>query len=603
LEGTLVRTTTQIIKNHLLENESMGASRLFLIPEHKAAVLTALAVAFIFLLPSIIIPIIEDASYQPLVVKGVDARTVDEVLYAQYLREVTDGNFPQSNVYEEKQEFHISFIGAPVPSYVLGYLTFITGSIKNTYIFSYAFFTFLSTILTYALLFLLIKNKGLSTFGAALLFFSPTYMLKFMSDKITQPISYFSRFFPVLFNYPLFILTLVFLALLIIKRKWVYAVLSGVTGGLLFYTYFYYWTYYSVFIALLTLFYIIKKEKDNALKLFSSGFITLLIGLPLILNTLTFQTSTQDVVTRHITDLGRTVNIPMTLFLLIVLTATLSFMSPQKKSKRPFILALFTAALVVMNIQLILGFTVSPRHWITTTIWPITVIAAIIILNGVYKKIVMREVTHSIVVAGTLFLLLFGAVWQVTFTTNMSDTFHLPKEHTELYNWLNDNTQNDDVLATIDSEMILLLPVYTHMNNYVPNGITEATPLAENIQRRLTVHKLLNNTDFIFLDNSCAVKELLKDNFESKKDGVYNYEQVEEAYAHLLTFHIASKKVSNGCDVKPEIKESIVKAYNALPKETLTNSFRMDYLLVDGNAELEYEEVYRNEKFAVYKVA
>ena len=82
---------------------------------------------------------------------------------------------------------------------------------QEAYIFSYFFFTAISSLLIYILSYLLTKNKTLSLIAPPLLFFSPTYMLKFFNNQIVQPISYFSRFYPVLVDFPIFAVTLLYL--------------------------------------------------------------------------------------------------------------------------------------------------------------------------------------------------------------------------------------------------------------------------------------------------------------------------------------------------------------------------------------------------------
>src|SRR3989344_5451978 len=238
--------------------------------EHKSAFILALVIGIIFILPHTLMPILSGNDYSPLVVKGVDARTVDEVLYAQYLREVMDGHFiAASNVYEQKQVQTFSHIGAPFPSFVLGMIAKLIG-IEYTYYLSLFMFTALSSLLIYALAYKLTQNRLVALMTPGLLFFSPTYMIKFFIDNITQPISYFSRFYPVLFDFPVFAAALIFVILMVENKDIKYVMLSGFFGGLLFYTYFYYWTYYGVFLAILAL--VFFKKKENMFRIISSGF-------------------------------------------------------------------------------------------------------------------------------------------------------------------------------------------------------------------------------------------------------------------------------------------------------------------------------------------
>ena len=262
-----------------------------------------------------------------------------------------------------------------------------------------------------------------------------------------------------------------------------------------------------------------------------------------------------------------------------------------------------------MNIQLILGFTVSPRHWLTTTIWPCLIIAGSYIANILITRF-WRDYFYKVLQSVVVILLIFGATWQSVFAVTMADEFTIPEPQSELYTWLNQNTNNDDVVATLNSELILLLPVYTHNNNFIPNAITESTSVAENIERRLIVYKLLNaeTKDFIFLSSTCAIKTLWKDEFEKIKGAQYRYDLFEPAVSHLLTFHIASETIADGCNVKQNVRDSINQLYNTLPNKS--TKYRMDYVVISDvekeitkqNPEIKGTVVFENEEFKVVKV-
>jgi len=573
--------------------------------EHKSAFILALVIGIIFILPHTLMPILSGNDYSPLVVKGVDARTVDEVLYAQYLREVMDGHFiAASNVYEQKQVQTFSHIGAPFPSFVLGMIAKLIG-IEYTYYLSLFMFTALSSLLIYALAYKLTQNRIVALMTPGLLFFSPTYMIKFFTDNITQPISYFSRFYPVLFDFPVLAAALLMLLIAIEKKSWICAMITGIIGGLLFYTYFYYWTFYGVFLIIIFMTHI--KNRKTAMMIAASAIITLLIGLPFLIAFLQ-GSSTQDIITRHITDAGRTINIPITLLLIGTLIAlTMTKRLREEKQDNSFINALIISSIIIMNIQLIVGFTVSPRHWLTTTIWPILILAGAYIIHQLLTKF-WRDEFYSAIKGVIVIFLIFGAVWQSTYAFTMAPAYTLSESHQELFQWLNKNTQNDDVVAALNSELILLVPVYTHNNNYIPNAITESTSLKENIERRLHVYKILNTApdQFVFLEDACAIKTLWKNEFENVKGAQYRYDLFEPALSHLLTFHIASEVIADECQVKANVKESVISLYNTLPRAP---KYRMDYVIVSSvekdvlNADIKNigTVVFENEQFKVIK--
>ena len=222
--------------------------------EHRYGILVAFLVGFIFFLPHLLMPIFqqEDVTYTPLVVRDVGGRAIDEKLYLGYVHEVMEGHIiPRSTVWEWQDQAILSHPG-PIPAIVLGAIGIALGGLKQTYIISFFIFPFLGSLLVYGIAFRLTSNKRISAMAAPLLYFPVTYIKVFLTSNITSPMGYFSRFYPVLFNFIIFALALLFLLLLLQKKEWKYVFLSGITGGLLFFTYFYYWTYYLILVSIIS---------------------------------------------------------------------------------------------------------------------------------------------------------------------------------------------------------------------------------------------------------------------------------------------------------------------------------------------------------------
>lgn len=601
------------------------------VKEHWAALAVSLLIGLIFLLPHLLIPLLQDDSknYSPLVVKGVDARSVDEVFYAAYVQEASEGHLiPRSNILEWKDTAVLSHAGAPFPSLLLGMMSLVLGGVVNTYIFSYFFFTAISSLLMYVISYSLTKNKILSLVAPPLLFFSPTYLLKFFSDQIVQPISYFSRFYPVLVDFPIFAVTLLAVLWLLREKKWKAALLSGILGGLLFYTYFYYWTFYITFMGLLLAMVIFRKNFVLSKKIMVSGLVTIVIGVTFFLNSINTIANQAEILRRLNATFTRTPDWPITLFLLsiVIMLVYAALYTANKRSEDRtnkeknethfyFLLILVLAGIVTMNVQVIMGYTINPRHWLTTSIWPILVLVGIYLLHFIEETNLERENLKKIIKKSSFIficlLISFGLIWQVTFSYNTYPAYTLSTPQVELFGWLNDNTTKDEVVLSLSSEMILLVPVYTHNNNFVPNAVVEPIPISEIITRRLIAYKIIGIPEekIIFLDKPCAFSELMS--FERAKEGEYNYSLFEEGFSHLLTFEGSFS--SKGCTIPTPFKEGVQKTYAALPEEwgQLTQRYVVDYVIlgpyeksISSHREIEKHAgiVYRNAEFTVYKI-
>jgi len=475
----------------------------------------------------------------------------------------------------------------------------------------------------YALSYMLTKNKTLSLIAPPLLFFSPTYLLKFFSDQIVQPISYFSRFYPVLVDFPIFAATLLAVLFLLKNKGWKFAILSGILGGLLFYTYFYYWTFYIVFIGLLLATTLIRKDFTLSKKLTVSGLLTMAIGATFFLNSISTIANQAEILRRLNAILGRSLDWPITLFLfgIVILLIYINHWAKENVAKGEktadyFLPALILAGIIVMNVQVIMGYTINPRHWLTTAIWPTLVLSGIYILNFMEGTAFVERKNLEKIIRKSSFIFIcllisFGIIWQVTFSYNTYSVYVLPSSQLELFEWLNHNTAKDEVVLTLSSEMILLVPVYTHNNNFVPNAVVEPIPISEIIARRLVAYKILGASEqnIIFLNNACAFSEMMS--FERAKDGKYNYSLFEEAFSHLLTFE-GSFPRSKGCAIPKEFKEGVFKAYAALPEdwEALVQKYQVDYIVVGPyekeiigpNLEEHAAQKYKNAEYIVYEI-
>jgi len=353
--------------------------------------------------------------------------------------------------------------------------------------------------------------------------------------------------------------------------------------------------------------------------------VTVKIGITFFLNSINTIANQAEILHRLNATFTRVPDWPITLFLLsvvIMLLYTAYKRSEDRTNKEKnethfyFLLILVLAGIVTMNVQVIIGYTINPRHWLTTSIWPILVLSGIYLLHfteeTIFKKENLKKIIRKTSFIIVCLLISFGIIWQVTFSDNTHSVYTLSGPQVELFAWLNSNTAKDEVVLSLSSEMILLVPVYTHNNNFVPNAVVEPIPIPEIIARRLIAYKIMGipEEEIIFLDNPCAFSELMS--FERAKDRRYNSSLFEAAFSHLLTFE-ASFSRSNGCTIPTEFKEGVLKTYAHLPEDwgQLTKRYVVDYVIVSpyeksislpGELENHARVVYRNAEFTVYKI-
>ena len=575
----------------------MGITKL--ISEHRYGIAIAFLIGFIFLLPHLLMPLLqqEGVNYTPLVVRDVGGRAVDEKLYLGYVHEVIEGHIiPRSTAWEWQDKAILSHPG-PVPAIILGAMGLALGGIKQTYIISFFIFPFLGSLLIYCIAFRLTANKRISCAAAPLLYFPMTYIKLFLTTDTTSPMGYFSRFYPVLFNFIIFALALLFLLLLLQKKEWKYAFLSGIFGGLLFFTYFYYWSYYvivvCIFSAVAVLFLRKKVDLRKILVFFTIVIFFWTIYFLLFAHHNVSEKS--DMLLRYTgAKLTHAPNYVYSMLLLIIIISYVYFIyhhyfRSQQKEELPwenflFLLTLLISSFFIVNIQVVTGFTLLQRQWIHAVIWPVLILTGIYTLSFWLPKIKRKRVAWEKIIPliVTLFLLFFGLVWHISFAATMFPYYSLPDYQEKTFTWLNKNTQPDEVVLSLSSDMILLIPVHTSNQNFIPSARGEPIPISEIVMRRLIANKLLNVSadKFVFLDNPCATNEaIVQQNLKEGKTE-FNYSRFEETNSHLITFEAFFANA--GCSVPPEFKEKIKATYQDLPTEVdeLTSVFKVDYIII-----------------------
>ena len=580
------------------------------IQEHKYAVITALIIGLIFLLPHIYIYLLlsgENKEYYPITVKQIETKTFDESHYAGYVKDVSDGHIiPRTQITEWKNSSRFSSTN-PLPATILGIFNSFLG-IKMTIILSSFILPIILFSLFYLFAHLITKNKIMSIFISVFLFFPPNYLYIAYQNNITQKISYFSRFYAVSFNFIIFSLALILLYQTIKKEKYSLAIITGIIAGLLFYTYFYYWTFYSALIGIMITFFIIRKDKKNIKKISLILFAIIITIIPFFKNIMAYAPNKNEMLLRNGAIFTHLPYKPELTFLLCIILGYMIYKKSWKVQEGIFIMSLLITSIVTLNIQVLIGYKVLPLHYIKTAIYPI------ILLTGAYLyslRPISKWRINYLILGGTIFLLFFALFWQIAYSNNMYHYYTLSKDKEQVLKWLNQNTKTDDVILTIDPEMIQLIPIYTHNNNYIPNAITDIVPLKEIIDRRLTAYHILSITinNFDFLDNPCNFVKILNQPLNEKKKTIFNESAYRLAFSTRFTFsYIFTQK----CQIPEETKKAIYEKYDSFSKNKneLFSRYHFNYILItpfdkkiiQTDHLSDSKKIYENENYIIYKI-
>lgn len=322
---------------------------------------------------------------------------------------------------------------------------------------------------------------------------------------------YFARF-----DYPLLVFPLLLLAITALWSFWHKptrrrAILSGLTTGALFYSYFHYWVYLVVVIGLLFIYTIFTAYTDHAsnksrIKNFLLLLGTLLLAAaPYFINYLKFsQTeSAHDYALRLGIAEGRepalaALGFDYLVYLGLALIAILAY-GQRARLKAALIVSFMVAAPVVWNIQLVTGFVPAPNNW-ERTVSPFLFISVFIILYDLTTRLINTRPRAKKVVGAILFVLALAVIAKKV--VNIQNIYQVPEtriinnysfygELTDSWLWINKNLPREPKILSNSFLTSLYLNSYTSSRPFLPLGNLTSQPTHKLEERFLEANKFL----------------------------------------------------------------------------------------------------------------
>lgn len=526
---------------------------------HIIAIVFSIAVGMIYGMPHIILFSAaqeQGLRYHPVVVNEDEALFTGPKAHAAEMGEIIVGDFNVAE-YKDTRLYVLPFL-SPL---IMGNLARLTGSIERAFIAGDFLFPPIIFLLFYTFLLILLNletgfpsilgnpvsklRRLLSLFGATLFIFIPQLLLAF--PPLTRYLQatiltlaakgsslYFSRVEDPQLTLPLYLATLIFFLLIFKGRKEKRIIAAaGIAYGLLFYSYFYFWTYTTVGMALgITLTW--RRMRAVSLRLIAATALGLLISIPHWINAYGILRLPQypDLFARHGPEIGRTLalqSLPVfAYFLHAALAGALWFLF--RKTQRGIVLFFISFLMpiyAVYNMQIATGFNVQPDHWFKPAL-PIVNAALLTALFAAGKRYadritvrmlaipwiftaafllfkimrteatLVRQVSLALLVISTLIFLWIGMArryaWlrekrvfsvlaalaiallfvkaiavQQTFVARNAPKT-IPPEEFASYQWLTRHTPAYSVIATPSFTTNARLQLYTQNRLFLPNG-------------------------------------------------------------------------------------------------------------------------------------
>ena len=557
-------------------------------------VIISLLVGLIFSIPNLV-PFITAINHHDIIFTPFNGG--DENLYASQIKQILDKKYYSLSP-------HLPWFGP----FVFAGLVKIIGSIDLTFIFTDFFLPIIIFLLLYQLVFLITKHfSGSVLAGLSTLFlyhlttkFPPLNLNQLQNfwETLTLSTPYFfnfNRLIPPQFTFIIFILFLINLYQSIIRSKKIFPILTGLLAGLLAYNYFFEW---SAALVILGLSFIFFRSRRVGLAL----IIALIISTPYLYQALFLSSVDTQIMFGRIN--GRFFE-PLTTLRYLIFSLFIFFFSPKKL--KLFLLSLALAPVLLMNQQLITGFTIHPGHWPYGVFEPLAPLIVLIILSTTFKSWFKDNYKTGLLVIP---ILIYALVNQFKITFEWQSLNYLKPEDVKLFNWLEGQSPSGVVL-TLDKRLNRYLAVYSPQDLYLPYGSYS----------RLTIDQLwqkINLAFFIYRFSPAAITQTLSSTqFVGQMfDQAYNYHKLSNLNGLIFPDQVKAQILSSdpvltlGTRYLPDnLKQLSLEKTLSLTKDNLCD-FALDYVILgelENNLSAQVDQsifslIYQNPQFQVFKL-
>jgi len=545
---------------------------LIILKKHYLILILALIVGSLTLLP------------QFFVVKalGVDFKGVyrmvsnDEPYYLTRAQEIKDGHSFLANTYltEHKNSAPSQFW---LPDYLLAKPLSILGiNVFHGYLFYDFFLTFILTVLTYVVVYLLTNSKFYALITATIL-----HLGLFLEEFNRSPSPQFNFIFWLL----LFILLLKYLD----RPKNIFIIILGsINLGLLFYLYPYYWMFYLTFIGIFIILNLLKDKRFNFLPYLYMIIGALVIGLPYFIsvyNNLRDITYNDSLARIGMIETHFPSGIKIVFLSFIIIFLTWIFYKKKIISLNTpviFLLSANIAVAIATNQHIITGKNLEfSSHFLMISEFCF-IFLAVYLWQALFKFFKIKY--HLLI---KIFIVLIVALISGFNTYNVlinqacfSPLDYYQQNYAPIFDWLNKNTEKDQVVFA-NREISGLIPIYTS-NNVFHCGLTVLSSMTnQEIWQRFIINNYWENFDEEF------IKKNERGLFGTKYISAYNHNLSKNKLRKI--FFLPSKeyiRISN-----EEVNQIIALARQMQSQnfKDLLDDYQVDYLVLDKNIDINWK--------------
>lgn len=404
----------------------------------------------------------------------------DEDIYAAQINEVFEGKLFSGDAfsYETRNNFPIF---ASLAQLILGLAARLIHSVSLVFILSDFIFPAILFILFLRFVYSLTRQywpaavTALSTLFLYQLINKIPPVTRDLAQNLWQALTFkepifffFNRLPPPQFTYIFFFLFITGLYRVLAgqRQNKFFPLIPGILSGLLSYMYFYHWSASVVIIGICLGFNLLGKNFVMAKKLLLTLGSSLIVSggyfyQIFLISQIDKQAQAGFIIGRFFEPLVTLRYLLLSLFLFLVI---------RPRALNQLLVSIFISAVILVNLQLIFGFTMSPGHWPNSTFEPMVVIAAGILLIEILKQLHWQKILdRSWLVILPIFL--YAVLNQAALIQRFGQMYYFSSSEKQVYDWLNHNSAPDSVVLSFNKLTSRRLPAVTHNYPYLPYGV------------------------------------------------------------------------------------------------------------------------------------
>lgn len=478
-------------------------------------IILAVMLGFIYFLPNILIPrlLAKEGNYSYHLL-NLEAPVLDEVgSYGVKIKELLEGKQHDGDPYVAEYKNYPTVWGNYYMAWLVGkiLLIFQAQSPVPLFIVGDFFFPALSFVLAFYIFYILTKHRQWSYLSALVLIAYPNLsaLLWFGKHETYQSVATFldafsrlfdgdfTRLLVPAFSFPFFLAAILALLCWLEKntRVWLWTV--GLTTGLLFYIYFYYWMFWTISLGILFLVFLLRRQLAMVRSFFKIGVISLIVSAPFWLNFYQLSQSPAYQVLRlraglvmgRFLDYGSWDNYVI-IGLALLITGLAVKRGVFNKNFFSFLFSILLATLVVINLQVIFGFNPQPDHWGSRVNIYILVLALMLGVFYFFKLKNFSTLTRYLPLIIIPALLMVGLWSKTTYAMISKYDYLVFPDVIKSYQWINEHIPTDQVLVSPSTKTNIALPFFTVANIYAPPINFSVAPADEITNRFLEAYRV-----------------------------------------------------------------------------------------------------------------